>query len=247
MKLLFKALAAGVLFAAAASNANAITIQFSCTGDQNNTACAQSDSGGGTASAILSFTQTAPNTLQVVVNNTSPDFAPALLGFGFNVDPDDATFDSFTASAFTASDIANNTGPSADLTAFWTINQGSQGLIADFAADNGNGSQGGLFNPDVAGQSLGQNAFFTTAIFTINFVEPVSLVFDNVGLGSGLTGSTFVRFQRAGPNADGSTKIACSVNDPACTIDVPEPGVLGLLGGSLIGIGFLARRRRSAG
>lgn len=243
-----RTLAAGFLLAATASSADAITIAFSCIGDQGTTACTQGGSGGSTTSAILDFKQVDADTLQVVVDNTSPeDFAPALLSFGFFVDPDGSGLLDFTAFA------DDGTGTLTDIVPFWTVNQGSQGLFADFVADNGNGVQDGLYNPDVIGrpaQSLigNTNPFFTTATFTFNFDQPVSLVLQDVAVGSGLTGSTFVRFQKVGPNAKGGTKIACTTSDPACTPGgpnpVPEPGMIGLLGGGLLCVAFLVRRRR---
>ena len=77
MKLMNMALVAGLLLAVSTSGAEAITFEFSCTGDQSNSQCTQEDSGGSTTSAILEFTQTAGDTIEVVVDNTSPiDFAP---------------------------------------------------------------------------------------------------------------------------------------------------------------------------
>lgn len=242
---LMLAMAAGLLLAATSSGAHAITFSFSCTGDVQSNVCTQSGSGGSTTSAVLEFTQLDDDTIEVIVDNTSPaDFIPALVSFGFFVDPDDAAIDTFSIVA------DDSTGTATNITALWAITQSSQGLNADFIANNGGGIQDGLYNPDVIGTPAegligNTNPFFTTATFTFNFQQPVSLVFDDVVLGSGLTGAAFARFQRVGPNAKGSTKIACQSGDANCNpTTVPEPAALALLGGGLMGIAVFARRRR---
>lgn len=243
------AVAAGILLAATCTGAHAvpITYSFSCTGDVSDSLCTQEDSGGGTVSAILEFDQLDDNTIQVTVKNTSPtEFAPALLSFGFFVDPDGAQLDDYTIVAKNADTSSTN------IEDFWVVDldtQSGQGLTADFIADNGQGVQDGLYNPDLVGTPqedlIGPNPFFTTAVFTFDFLDPVTLSFEQEDLGSGLEGPVFVRFQNTGPGGEGSAKVTCPTGSPGCGItEVPEPATLALLGTGLMGLAFVHRRRR---
>ena len=130
--------------------------------------------------------------------------------------------------------------------------QAEANLNADFVADNGNGVQDGLYNPGIIGtpseSETAPNPFFTTAIFTFVFDQEVSLlVEDTDAIGSGLTGTAFVRFQNVGPGGGGSSKIACPAGDPGCggPTPVPEPGTA-MLGMGMLGASLVVRRRRRA-
>jgi hypothetical protein len=151
-----------------------------------------------------------------VTNTTSDPVDSRVSGFAFNTNPDIASATSTGAFSYTT--LGGNY-PNGIGTVDVCFKDASTGSCAG-------GGSGGLFD--------GQTG---TGSFTLNFAQPLTSL---------SLSDFFVRYQSisgAGNITSGSGSGTLTSTSSGGT-PVPEPGMVGLLGASLIGVALLRRRRR---
>lgn len=200
---------------------------------------------GSTASATMDISIVG-STLTATVENTSPTsfggsvHAPALTGFGFDLNPDSLGLTSWTLHAKTAAGTAVQIGSNSGSWDWEMDVDGWNGINLDYIPRIQN-VDGALYNPGVAGD-IGDNTgssdnYFTTATLVMNFDADPTLVAGPRTTGrDAYSGSPFVRFK----GEPDSLKLVGTPGDP-----VPEPGTFALFGAAL-GAAWFIRRRRSA-
>lgn len=171
----------------------------------------------GISGSTYNFSYTASNT------SGAPITGSRLSGFAFNTDPDIASASSTGAFSYTS--IGGNY-PNGIGTVDVCFKDAATGSCAG-------GGSGGL--------TMGQSGSGT---FSLNFSQPVAAV---------TLSDFFVRYQSIGgagniTSASGSGTLTGTSGGTTTTTTggtaVPEPGMLGLLGGALIATALLRRRRR---
>lgn len=228
-------------------------------------------SNNGTGSAEMDI-ELDGNTMTVKVRNTSPTTyngsntnLASIFAFGFNFDGAVPTINSWSMSAFDASNASITIGDSnqSDGVDFWNIelNDSLEGVTLDFFPQNSGPDantnvSGGLYNPALAGtigDSEGANRhFFSEAILTVVFDAPPVL-----DLTPGSDPNPYVRMQRVGNG--GSLKLQGQlVGDDDDDDDddfppdtstppgaAPEPLTGGLGALALGAVGYCLLRRRA--
>ncbi len=218
--------------------AQAMTFNFQQVNDSSSESSYTGPADSAVVSGTMSFNLVSPTQLVVTVDNTSPTTTnggqanqPFLRAFGWELSPDDGSFDpaDVTSWQMKASDgstnvvIGTNTDPKP-----WELEIGGSlsGISVDFIPQQENPSKGRLFNPalgTIPTSGSGDN-FFTTAILTINFASTLSTpptIFMKEF-------SPFMRFQAIGPWG-GSAKVTGIVPVPssaAMLLALIGPGAL---------------------
>ena len=200
---------------------------------------------GGRATATVNFQGLGGSTFTITIDNTSPTSlidgtlwanAPAITGFGFNVDPNMGV----SSWSLTAYDISGTTINIDDDygTNDWTLARDTKlgNIKLDLYAETTQGSQAGFYNPATLAAPVGTPGvdtipwgggpqYFTEAVFTINFEAETSLVVDG--------NSPFTRWQNVGKDGEGSLKLT----------SIPDPTAVFLLGSACL-LGFAGARRK---
>jgi len=199
---------------------------------------------GSQSGGDITFTDTAPNTLQITFDNTSL-FSGIITGLVFNIadNIDNASITSFVD------------GNGNDIMALWNVgfnidnNITPGNTVFEMAFTTNNGIIGGIYNDGTATNTA--NTFSDIATLTLSISDPNPWNFIDVA------NDSILRTQRTGVDGEGSDKIVTSSSSTsggsttsggASTSTsggtVSEPGVLGLLGIGLLGQFLLMRRRR---
>ena len=214
---------------------------------------------GGSVSATMDIVLDG-TTLTATIDNTSAtsledgffnsggdtDHAPGIVGFGFNVDPDELALASWTLKAIDKDDnmvtVGSDAGASGES---WSMGTFTAGVTLDFLPDTDKGIKGALYNPAaVASVALAAAPnYFTTAVLEMHFAADPSEPMEGF--------MPFLRMQNIGVNGEGSSKqwgsdggttggtdggTDGSTTDPSLT-PVPEP-ITGAL--SIVALGAVA-------
>jgi hypothetical protein len=175
-----------------------------------------------TATVDCSF-NSATNTFTFTITNTSP-FDARITGIGFDLEAGDFSGNNSTGlNDFSGSDVAGFTFR--DDEALGNVPQFNNAVL-DFGWTTGNS---GNFNGGSAINGLDNNAGVNSLTFTVS-----GDAFEGMSA-EDICEAIFVRFQRVGPNGQGS--------DVGTASAVPEPISMLLLGSGLAGVAFKARRR----
>jgi PEP-CTERM motif len=182
---------------------------------------------GLTASTTFTLTGISGNQYQFsysVTNTTDPTLTSRISSFGFNTNPDITGATSTGAFSYTTLDSSYPNGIGAIDVCFKDAKTGSC---------SGGGS-GGL----TAGQT-------GTGSFSLTFSQPItSLTLSDFYVRyQSITGAGNITSASGAGTLTGSSSTSGGSTSTGGT-DVPEPGMLGLLGISLLGLGLARRRRR---
>lgn len=243
----FSGAAALVLAGYGISNATVISQTF---------ATSSGDEGG-----VVTFTDSASdatlaaNQLKITFDNTTngPTFSTAITGIVFNIDADINAVSSFSFVD----------GSSTNLASLWTVSIDigssiSNNTVFDITFASGN-INGGIYNAADPGGNL-DNVFPDIATLILTISDPNPYAMTSVGSDS------ILRMQRAGTTGEDSLKLVTSTSSTSggtttstsggtttstsggtttsSNGNVPEPGMVSLLGIGLLGQAFLLRQRR---
>jgi hypothetical protein len=216
------AVAAGIAFGATPAMADAITLTSGNVGTSYNLTFNGFTSGpdiaGLTSSATLTLTSVTANSYTFgysVSNTTSDPVNSRVSGFAFNSDP---TISSASSTGAFSYSTLNGTYPNGIGSVDACFKDAATGSCAG-------GGSGGLFD--------GQTG---TGTFTLNFSQPLTSL---------TLSDFFVRYQ----SITGAGNVSSATGSGTLTgstggTQVPEPGMLGLLGGALLAMGLIRRRRQ---
>ncbi len=227
-----KLIIAAIMFVASAVSSFATTYNFS--GIDN----------GGLGSATMDISISG-NTLTMILKNTSPTTlvdgsginAPGITGFGFNLDSNNSVTNwLLTAYASQSATTPITIGSSINTSSYkWKLGTTQAGVTMDYL-NYLKDIKGALYNPAATQGLSAKPNYFTDAILTMTFASAPVLDPTPDAIGSGLTGSEYVRMQSVGKG--GSLKLT---PEPTST-PVPEPSTILLLCAGLGGLAFWRRK-----
>lgn len=230
IKMIQKAVLALALVAVAGvANANPITRDYG-DNDRDNGSGQVTYSSSGQMLTIV-FDNTSNNT----VSGSTATNSSIITGLVFDID---AVVNGISSYMFSSS------SGSGDLTSLYSITFDTKSnivkgnTIVDMEIATINGANGGIYNAASSGDISG-NVFPDLATLVLTIDDPASY--------SGLAGISgdILRMQRVGLNGKGSLKLpgydgGGGEEPPA---EIPEPGILSLLGLSLVGVAMFRRRQ----
>jgi len=190
--------------------------------------------------------------LTMLLENTSPATlsggsgynAPGITGFGFNLDPVNAVI-SWELIAYSTRTSGSQIviGSSVNTNRYlWNLGTTQAGITMDYL-NRIKDVKGALYNPAATRGFAAAPNYFTQAILTMKFASVPLLDSTPDRIGSGLTGSEYVRMQNVGQRGCGSLKLI--PDPPLPPTVVPEPSTLLLLGAGLSSLALWCRRRKA--
>lgn len=199
--------------------------------------------GGGTGSATMDI-DIVGTVLTLNLDNTSPtslnppetgDNTPGIVGFGFDLDPDGLTLNSWELEAYDDQSQLMTIGDG-DPTDDWVMGTFQAGVTREFLPNTDTGVQGAIYNPLATSGFAALPNYFSTARLVMNFDLIPTLD----------ASSVYVRMQNVGKNGEGSLKLFGTPDEPS-TGPVPEPASVSIFafGAALMG-GIGWRRQRKA-